>query len=161
MTAAHGDTSEGEVGAFVDASARLTGFGAEELRALGMAETYRAVVLAEAGPQRCARLVDVLSGPGSASPVALDGDLLELGRDVTHLWYTGSWPGRRGGSGPFVVSSASYAAGLVWRAVGVPAPGNHPSGYGSWAQAPTRAEEVRWAEEDRWAGVPAGAEEVR
>ncbi|MFE3686327.1 hypothetical protein ACFXPM_24240 [Streptomyces sp. NPDC059095] len=159
MTAAHGDAGEDEVGAFVDASARLTGFRAEELRSLGMAQAYRAVVLAQAGPLRCARLVDALSGPGAAAPVALDGELLELGRDVTHLWYTGSWPGGQGRGGSFVVSSASYAAGLVWRAVGVPAPGNQLAGYGSWASAPDGTEEVRWAGTS--AGTSDGAEEAR
>ncbi|MFE4863197.1 hypothetical protein [Streptomyces sp. NPDC056670] len=141
MTAAHGDAGEGGVGAFVDASARLTGFGAEELSALGMAETYRAVVVTQAGSERCARLVDALSGSGSA--VTLDGELLDLAREVTHLWYTGSWPGRPGESGSFVVSAASYAAGLVWRTLDGHAPGTRPAGFGSWAGVPAGAEGVR------------------
>ncbi|MEV6046239.1 MULTISPECIES: hypothetical protein [Streptomyces] len=143
MTAAHDDASDGEVGAFVDASARLTGFGADELTALGMGETYRAVVLAQAGSERCTRLVDALSGPGTPAAVRVDGELLELARAITHLWYTGSWPGRPGGSGSFVVSSASYAAGLVWRTLGMHAPGTRPDVFGSWAASPAGAEPVR------------------
>ncbi|MYV90354.1 hypothetical protein [Streptomyces sp. SID1034] len=143
MTAAHDDASEGEVGAFVDVSARLTGFGAQELSALGMGETYRAVVLAQVGSERCARLVDALSGPGSHAAAHLDGELLELARAITHLWFTGSWPGRPGDSGSFVVSSASYAAGLVWRTLGGHAPGTRPAAFGSWAGTAAGAESVR------------------
>ncbi|MFG2525325.1 hypothetical protein [Streptomyces sp. NPDC048527] len=142
MTAAHGGATEGEVGAFVEASARLTGFGAAELWALDVAEEYRAVVLAQAGPERCERLVGALSGSGAATPAGLDEELLEAARALTHLWYTGSWP-EWAGDGAFVVSSASYAAGLVWRAVGGRAPGTRPAGSGRRAGVPVAAESGR------------------
>ncbi|MGW8731090.1 hypothetical protein ACWGNF_34235 [Streptomyces sp. NPDC055808] len=64
MTAAHGDAGEGGVGAFVDASARLTGFGAEELSALGMAETYRAVVVTQAARSAARGWWTHCPGPG-------------------------------------------------------------------------------------------------
>ncbi|MFI5617875.1 hypothetical protein [Streptomyces sp. NPDC051567] len=115
---------------FVALSAGLTGFTGAELHALGVAREYLAVVLDRIGADGYARLAAAPEAPGAETQEAE-----EMVRAVIHLWYTGSWPGLRGGA-PFVVSSAAYAAGLVWRAAGVPAPGTVSAGFGSWSGPP-------------------------
>ncbi|MFJ4770590.1 hypothetical protein ACIP88_15965 [Streptomyces uncialis] len=110
---------------FVALSAELTGFTAEELYATGLVTEYRDLVAREAGPDNYARLV---GGEPHTVP--------ELVRAMTRLWYTGSWPGLRGGAGPYLVSARAYAEGLVWRAAGTPAPGTTAPGFGSWSAPP-------------------------
>ncbi|MDH6575959.1 hypothetical protein [Kitasatospora sp. MAP5-34] len=126
---------------FVALSVGLTGFDADELHQTGMAGTYRSVVLTQAGDEQLSRLVR--SGVGGGPPDPGDEPLRELARSVTHLWYTGTWPGLptpaptgKPAGEPFVVSSRAYAEGLVWRAFGAHAPGTVAQGYGSWAVAP-------------------------
>ncbi|MBT2493816.1 hypothetical protein J7E96_36045 [Streptomyces sp. ISL-96] len=121
----------GTLDGFVALSAALTGFDGDELRALGMAQEYLAIVLQQFGPGHYARL--------AAEPDSSEAQLQEAARAVIHLWYTGSWPGIPGRSGPFVVSPQAYASGLVWRAVGGRAPGTSPTGFGSWAEPPAGA----------------------
>jgi hypothetical protein len=110
---------------FIAVSVELTGFSAEELRATGMADAYRAVVLEQAGAEVVGRLV--------AAP--LGEEERELARAVVELWYLGSWSATADGR-PFLVSSAAYAQGLVWRAFGGQAPGAVAQGFGSWSAAP-------------------------
>ncbi|WP_329559877.1 hypothetical protein OG711_19240 [Streptomyces uncialis] len=110
---------------FVTLSAELTGFTAEELYATGLVTEYRELVAREAGPDNYARLV---GGEPHTVP--------ELVRAMTRLWYTGSWPGLRGGAGPYLVSARAYAGALVWRAAGTPAPGTTAPGFGSWSAPP-------------------------
>ncbi|MFE0459132.1 hypothetical protein ACFW1A_07690 [Kitasatospora sp. NPDC058965] len=105
---------------FIARSAELTGFSADELLATGVVDEYLAVVVRELGIDRYCRLL--LDDPDPAAA-----------RAVTRLWYTGSWDS---GGDTYVVSPRAYAAGLVWRAIGVPAPGTAGAGYGSWATAP-------------------------
>lgn len=113
---------------FIAVSAELTGFSVDELRATGMAEAYWAVVLEQAGVAAAGRLVAAPLGEGER----------ELARAVAELWYLGSWSATVDGR-PFLVSSAAYAQGLVWRAFGGQAPGSGGRGHGSWADAPVRA----------------------
>lgn len=122
---------------FTALSARLTGFDEVTLEATGLTGTHRAVAAEQLGAERYARLLrelgerepgeHELGEPGDA----MDGELREAARAVTHLWYTGSWPGPP----PFVVSPRAYAEGLVWKAAGLKAPATEPGGYGSWAEA--------------------------
>jgi hypothetical protein len=107
------------IGDFLALSTRLTGFSTRELLATGMVDDYLAVSVRELGAHRYRQLLD-------------QKDLVAA-KAVTRLWYTGSWA-LDGTS--FVVSARSYAAALVWRTIGVPAPGTAPAGYGSWATAP-------------------------
>ena len=46
-------------------------------------------------------------------------------------------PDQDGREAPFVVSSAAYAEGLLWRAIGAHPGGVKAPGYGSWALPPT------------------------
>jgi hypothetical protein len=46
-------------------------------------------------------------------------------------------PAKDGREAPFVVSSAAYAEGLLWRAIGAHPAGAKAPGYGSWALPPT------------------------
>ncbi|QEU91288.1 hypothetical protein [Streptomyces kanamyceticus] len=110
---------------FTALSARLTGFDEVALESTGLTGTYRAVAEEQLGTERYTRLVRELGDPGDA----MDGELRDAARAVTHLWYTGSWPGPP----PFVVSPRAYAEGLVWKAAGLKAPATEPGGYGSWA----------------------------
>ncbi|MFD7100235.1 hypothetical protein [Streptomyces xanthophaeus] len=120
---------DGAVRDFLALSAALTGFTTDELRAAGTAHAYLAVVREQAGAVPYGRLVD------AADPLeAGEGEDAEAARALIHLWYTGSWPGLPGGGGAFTVSPEAYAAGLVWRAVGVSAPGTRPRGFRSWAE---------------------------
>ncbi|MFZ3499394.1 hypothetical protein ACODT5_40345 [Streptomyces sp. 5.8] len=133
------------VGEFVAVSAVLTGFGAAELEALGLAEDYAAVVAGQIEAPVLGRLAEALEQAGGSDAVRDEG-LLEAARAVTHLWYTGCWPGI-GGAEPFVVSSRAYAGGLVWQTFGGDAPGTARPGFGSWAEPPAvpsrNAEEAR------------------
>lgn len=121
---------------FLALSAELTGFTAEELYATGLVTEYRDLVAREAGPDDYARLV---GGEPHTVP--------ELVRAMTRLWYTGSWPGLRGGAGPYLVSARAYAEALVWRAAGTPAPGTTAPGFGSWSAPPLDGT-------PRWTGTP-------
>ncbi|WP_055524609.1 hypothetical protein [Streptomyces graminilatus] len=130
-------------GEFVAVSASLTGFSVAELEAVGLAEDYAAVVAGRTEAGSLALLAGALEQVGGLRGVRDEG-LLETARAVTHLWYTGCWPGIRGES-PFVVSPRAYAGGLVWRTFGGSAPGTAQPGFGSWAEppaAPTRKAET-------------------
>lgn len=122
------------VGEFVALSAVLTGFSAAELEALGLAEDYAAVVAGRIEAESLGRLAGALEQAGGLRGLR-DEELLETARAVTHLWYTGCWPGVRGES-PFVVSPRAYAGGLVWRTFGGSAPGTVQPGFGAWAEPP-------------------------
>lgn len=122
------------VAEFVALSASLTGFSAAELEGSGLAEDYRAVVAGRIEAESLGRLAGALEQVGGLRGVRDEG-LLETARAVTHLWYTGCWPGGRGES-PFVVSPRAYAGGLVWRTFGGSAPGTVQPGFGTWAEPP-------------------------
>ncbi|MER5204240.1 hypothetical protein [Streptomyces sp. NPDC002825] len=110
---------------FAALSARLTGFDAGDLAATGLVEVYRSVAAERLGADRYERLLREPPDPE---------DLRSAARDVTYLWYTGSWPGPR----PALVSPRAYAEALVWKAAGLTAPAAAPGGYGSWAEGDER-----------------------
>ncbi|WP_256252105.1 sorbitol dehydrogenase family protein [Streptomyces sp. yr375] len=124
----------GRGGEFVAVSALLTGFSVDELEALGLAEEYAGVVAERVEAGSLGRLAGVLERGGGLDGVRDEG-LLETARAVTHLWYTGCWPGG-GGESPFVVSPRAYAGGLVWRTFGGSAPGAERPGFGVWGEPP-------------------------
>jgi hypothetical protein len=135
------------VGEFVAVSVLLTGFSTAELEALGLAEDYAAVVAGRIEAGSLGRLAGVLEQGGGLRGVRDEG-LLETARAVTHLWYTGCWPGVGGGD-PFVVSPRAYAGGLVWRTFGGSAPGTGQPGFGAWAEPPAVRFRSRNAEAGR------------
>ncbi|RSS57178.1 hypothetical protein [Streptomyces sp. WAC01280] len=133
---------------FVELSSALSGFSVAELEKTGMAGAYAEFVAARVGAAPCIALRTALAGvpptpelPGPAVaelPSKLAEEPLALARSLTHLWYTGCWPGPPG-SAPTVVSARAYAEGLVWRALGGHAPGTGRPGFGSWSEAPEGA----------------------
>ncbi|MCF3145014.1 hypothetical protein [Streptomyces platensis] len=125
-------TSTEETDGFTALSAQLTGFDDACMRATGLVEVYRTVAVEQLGTDLFERLLGEQGRPTGE----LNDDLLGAARAVTFLWYTGSWPGPP----PFVVSPASYAHGLAWKAAGLVAPATAPAGQGSWAERPTEWE---------------------
>ncbi|MFC9704924.1 hypothetical protein ACFTWD_29995 [Streptomyces sp. NPDC056943] len=130
---------------FVELSSALSGFSVAELEKTGMAGAYAEFVAARVGAAPCralrTALADVPPTPEPAGPVVgefpelLAEEPLALARSLTHLWYTGCWPGPP----PTVVSARAYAEGLVWRALGGHAPGTGRPGFGSWSLPPEGA----------------------
>ncbi|MEV6247842.1 hypothetical protein AB0M38_16815 [Streptomyces sp. NPDC051742] len=116
---------------FTALSARLTGFDGATLEATGLTDTYRSVAAEQLGAERYARLLQERREPDDT----LDDELRQAARELTYLWYTGSWPG----SPPITVSPRAYAEALVWKAAGIKAPATDPGGYGSWAEALVRS----------------------
>ncbi|GGV15310.1 hypothetical protein GCM10010495_31840 [Kitasatospora herbaricolor] len=78
---------------FLLLSAELTGFGAGQLSATGLADTYRSLVLERAGPNRLDRLRAAVTAGADRPPAFPDEPVRELARAVVHLWYLGIWPG--------------------------------------------------------------------
>ncbi len=116
---------------FTALSVRLTGFDGATLEATGLTDTYRSVAEEQLGAERFARLLRERREPDDT----LDDELRKAARELTYLWYTGSWPG----SPPITVSPHAYAEALVWKAAGLKAPATDPGGYGSWAVARDRS----------------------
>ncbi|MFD8985770.1 hypothetical protein [Streptomyces sp. NPDC059564] len=120
------DVEDGEIEEFLGLSSRLTGFGPDELREGAPAAELLAVLLEQVGAHTYRRLV--------AEPDAPDAGIRAAAEVLIHLWYTGSRSASPGGGEPFVVSPRAHAGALVWRAVGVPAPGTSAPGFGSWSR---------------------------
>ncbi|MER5811007.1 hypothetical protein ABT143_22925 [Streptomyces sp. NPDC002033] len=116
-----------EIEEFLALSSRLTGFGPGELREGAPPAELLAVLLEEVGAGAWRRL--------AAEPDAPDPELRAAAETLIRLWYTGSLPERSGRGGPASspVSARAHAGALVWRAVGVPAPGTSAPGFGSWS----------------------------
>ncbi|MDV5143486.1 hypothetical protein R1T08_04065 [Streptomyces sp. SBC-4] len=148
MNRSRADEAWGGTEEFVALSAALSGFGVTELEKSGMAGEYAEFVAARVGTGPCRALRAGLAGlphhPESADAAVgeLSAELAEeplaLARSLTHLWYTGCWPGPPG-SASTVVSARAYAEGLVWRVLGGHAPGTGRPGFGSWSEAPEGA----------------------
>ncbi|MFI9274383.1 hypothetical protein ACIGXM_27290 [Kitasatospora sp. NPDC052896] len=132
---------------FLAVSAELTGFAADELRATGLVAGHLATLRREVGPEHADRLTALPAGVGHAPQLITDEPLREVARALTHLWYTGSWPGlpepvrtalgrETAAAAPYTVSADSYAGGLLWQTIGGHAPGTHAPGFGSWTAPP-------------------------
>ncbi|MEO3975611.1 hypothetical protein [Streptomyces sp. CAU 1734] len=121
---------------FLRLSAVLTGFGAAELRATGMAGAHRELVERWAGPALVGRLA-AATGADVYVPGGGDEEADELARAVCHLWYVGVWPGAGGPAHPPGEPAArAYENGLVWRTFGARPPGTAGPGPGSWSLPP-------------------------
>lgn len=145
---------------FLAVSATLTAFSQFDLRGTGQAESYLATLLAAVGPDTTDELVAAHAAVVAASPgddrardllvrtrILSNDRLGPVARNLMKLWYIGTWysmpqswtqaHGVGGVDGTFVVSSTSYAEGLVWPAIGANPPGAKGPGYGTWAAPPT------------------------
>jgi hypothetical protein len=134
---------------FVTFSAYVTAFSEFDLLGTGQAEAFLETVQDQVGKETLRGLLDAC-GP-------LGEDLGLLAKSIIKLWYAGIWyepegtgadaaqrgvprqrrPDQDGREAPFVVSSAAYAEGLLWRAIGAHPSGAKAPGYGSWALPPT------------------------
>jgi hypothetical protein len=143
---------------FCAISAALTGYRVAELLGTGMAETYLERFTAIVGESFAARLLstghDVIHRAGDDLSTQLelrildDPDLGPPARNLMVLWYTGQWvqlagPWRdRHGASPLdvdhVISPESYAAGLMWDAIGAHPSGAKAPGFATWITAPAR-----------------------
>jgi len=142
---------------FLELSVALTGFDRLHLISTGV------------GPEYLAALDDIISTAGadallqafSTLPATDDGTLLvgtilddatlgPVARNLTVLWYTGTWTqmpeawraanAHSARDTAHVVSAASYLAGLQWSAIGAHPAGALPPGFGSWALPPLGVE---------------------
>jgi hypothetical protein len=134
---------------FLRFSASVTAFSEFDLLGTGQAEAFLETVQDQVGKETLRGLLDAC-GP-------LGEDLGLLAKSIIKLWYAGIWyepegtgadagqrgvprqrrPDQDGREAPFVVSSAAYAEGLLWRAIGAHPAGAKAPGYGSWALPPT------------------------
>lgn len=137
---------------FLQLSVALTGFDAAELIETGMAGGYYGAVCGQIGAGPLDELAGALSETGGDPNAVTDPELREVARAVCWLWYLGVWPGvpeqaadrfgLTGRQSNFRPQAEAYAQGLLWRALGSPAPGTGSPGFGSWAQAPPGADPV-------------------
>ena len=127
---------------FVELSAALTGFRAVDIHGTGQARAHLDLVLAVAGDDLTARLLDAEPGEALADP-----DLGPIARNLIVLWYLGQWDqmprgwrGRHGASPrdvAHVASAAAFRAGLLWPAIGTHPTSAKAPGFGSWATPPS------------------------
>lgn len=118
---------------FLDASASLTGFSVDELRATGLTDVYLDVFRGHTGND-----VECLQPLLAATrrDVALSEPQLDLCRSLVALWYLGTWLTFPDGAPDPVPSPRSYEQALVWKAFGASAPGTRAPGFGSWTAPP-------------------------
>jgi hypothetical protein len=107
--------------AFLEASARLTGFGRAELLGTGSAGLYWDTVRQNAPAEA---VTAMLAGRESAADAA-----------VIELWYLGLWRGVMGTDNR-IVSARAYREGLVWGLFGGHPMGAKQQGYGAWSLPP-------------------------
>lgn len=133
--------------AFYTLSAALTGFEHFDLVGTGLGPTYfQKVVDGVPEPQLNAllsRWESVLKEYPEASPdrTAILTDLVqapELGasaKQITLLWYTGSWYDADLSTSN-VVEGNAYVEGLMWQAIDAHPMAAKPQGFGAWALPP-------------------------
>ncbi len=147
---------------FLALSSTLTAFPEFDLRGTGQAESYLATVVAAVGQDTTDTLLAAHAAVAGAAAdddaardrllrarILSDDRLGPVARNIMKLWYVGTWYtmpqpwtqsfGVGGADGTFVVSSTSYAEGLVWPAIGANPPGAKGPGYGTWADPPAIA----------------------
>jgi len=145
---------------FLRFSASVTAFSEFDLLGTGQAEAFLETVQDQVGKETLRGLLDAC-GPLGEDLGLLAKSIIKLW--YAGIWYEPEGkpadaarrgvprprrPGQRPDGeqdrpakdereAPFVVSSASYAEGLLWRAIGAHPAGAKAPGYGSWALPPT------------------------
>jgi hypothetical protein len=149
-TGAVASADRAALGAFIALSVGLTGFERVRLVGTGMAHEYLRVV-GSALPAGV--LDDLLAAAGTAADAANVGVILRdpklgpVARNLTILWYCGTWAplpeawqqayGTVAAGPSGVVSAQAYQQGLQWVAAGAHPMGARQQGYGAWAQPPS------------------------
>jgi len=139
---------------FLALGAELTAFRIYELEGTGMVDDYIRTVDDIVGAATLDALLDIHARlpQGEARKAAISREILgddrvgPVARNIMRLWYTGTWnrlpaawterygPAVRDRT--FVVSSAAYVEGLMWKAIGAHPAGAKGPGYGSWRHPP-------------------------
>lgn len=133
---------------FIALSVQLTGFSRVSLLGTGMADEYLHVL----GAALPAGVLDDLLAAwspdaGSVGAIMRDPKLGPVARNLTILWYCGTWAPlsdtwqKAYGAAPTtpsgVVSAQAYQQGLQWVAAGAHPMGARQQGYGAWAEPPS------------------------
>ena len=138
------DTSE--LDTFYALSVTLTGFSLFDLRGTGVGEQYFSAAREhgrEALPALLARYRDIAASSGRSegtleqrmrSVIMSDPTLGPLARNITKLWYLGSWA--LSDQDAPIVSPEAYQEGLVWKAIEAHPMGAKQPGWGTWAAPP-------------------------
>lgn len=144
---------------FVALSVTLTGFDAADLWGTGQVQTYYALLPSIVGDAIFGRLMGRwqdtwIRGEGDEplletlvkEQILEDPTLGPVARNLTYLWYTGGWNqlpadwrnvhGASANDQTYIVSSAAYTEGLVWKAIHAHPTAAKQPGYGSWALPP-------------------------
>ncbi|MGE0442798.1 MAG: hypothetical protein AB7L66_10480 [Gemmatimonadales bacterium] len=152
-------TDSSQLDRFVTLSVTLTGFDAAELWGTGLVETYYGLLPSIVGDGMYGRFMTRWyytwqRGEGNeqlldelvTEQILEDPDFGPLARNLVYLWYTGQWNqlpadwrnrnGAWANDATFIVSSAAYTEGLVWKAMGTHPPAARQPGFGSWALPP-------------------------
>ncbi len=144
---------------FVALSVTLTGFDAPALWGTGQVQTYYGLLPAIVGDAIFGRLMGRwqdtwIRGEGDEplleslvkEQILEDPTLGPVARNLVYLWYTGGWNqlpadwrnehGASANDQTYIVSSAAYIEGLVWKAIHAHPTAAKQMGYGSWALPP-------------------------
>lgn len=145
---------------FVSLSVTLTGFDSAELWGTGLVSTYGALLPSIVGDEIFGDFMTRWNytyqrGEGDESlletlvreQILDDPDFGPLARNLITLWYTGQWNqlpaawrnvhGAWANDATFIVSSAAFSEGLVWKAIHAHPTAAKQPGYGSWGLPPT------------------------
>lgn len=151
---------------FVALSSVLTDFDSFTLEGTGQVETYIGAVEAVIGEQQLQALLAIYDGIANDHRdkqtlyAALRRDLLgtvyfgPLARNIIKLWYTGMWYqlptewrlsyGAKLADTTHFITDATYAEGLLWRAIAANPSGAKAPGFGSWQFPPNIDYSNRW-----------------
>jgi hypothetical protein len=130
---------------FLTFSEAVTGFSRSDLESTGQGANYYATARNVLGASTFAEFLQTFHGSG-LNALLSSSKQGPIARNLTKLWYSATWTrlprewqdtyGTVQNDTTFIVSSAAYTRGLLWRAIGVNPPGAGPPGYGSWGEPP-------------------------
>lgn len=151
---------------FVALSSVLTDFDAYTLEGTGQVDTYLYAVTAVIGEAKLDELTDIYARIAeehkttTALYTALRQQLLgtayfgPIVRNMIKLWYTGMWYqlptqwrlsyGAKLSDTTHFITDATYAEGLLWRAIAANPSGAKAPGFGSWQFPPNIDYANRW-----------------
>jgi hypothetical protein len=136
---------------FLDISVHLTGFGKNELLATGMHETYYYTIMKEPDQDNVRAFfkeAQKIMDTHGDNEVELNKQIaehliptikyVELAKRIILVWYTGIWTTITLHAEPVMISSESYAEGLIWKVAETHPAGAKQPGFGSWEEPPIK-----------------------